>query len=203
MLGRLSAFAVIILAGLYSAVGAASTVTIDFEDASPSFASGGGFYGTYETKGFELVSTYSNWAVITDAPQTPGKAMLIGAWGFDFNLYGDDFTLESFDIGFLYGGAGEIRLNGYRDGSLVATDLFTTPAGPQLPTYQTINLGAGWDNLDRVSFDVSPSNCCPGDPSALDNIVLTSATAVPVPAAAWLFISSLAGLAGLRLRRAA
>jgi len=104
MPGRILVFAAAMLLSLHSAVATAATVTIGFEDAPADFASGGGFYGTYATKGFELVSTYGGWAVIGNAQQIPNKAMLIGAWGFDFNLYGDDFSLTSFDVGFLNGG---------------------------------------------------------------------------------------------------
>lgn len=201
MPGRILVFAVVLLAGFYGAIATAATVTVDFEDAPSSFASGGGFYGSYETKGFELVSTYGGWAVIGNSQQIPNKAMLIGAWGFDFNLYGDDFSLTSFDVGFLNGNAGQIMIRGYRDGSQVVSESFSTPAGPQLPTYQTLFVGPGWDNLDRISFDISGAACCPGDASALDNIVLSSASAIPVPPAVWLFASALAALGGSRLKR--
>ena len=122
---------------------------------------------------------------------------------FDFNLYGDDFSMSSFDIGFLTGKAGTINLSGYRDGSLVVSDDIFTPAGVTLPSFETIVMGAGWENLDRIHFNISGSSCCPGDASALDNIVLSSAAAVPVPGAIWLFGSALTGLGWLRRKRSA
>jgi hypothetical protein len=105
--------------------------------------------------------------------------MLIGAWGFDFNLYGDDFSLLSFDTGFISGSAGTVNISGYREGALVVSDVISVPADDPLPSYQTIQLDSDWENLDRVHFSISGVSCCPGNASALDNIVLSSATPVP------------------------
>jgi len=185
----------------FSASVSAATVTINFEDAPAEFATGDGFYGTYETKGFSLVSDTRGWGTIGQPAVLSNKAMLIGAWGFDFDLYGDDFALDSFDIGFLNGKVGTENLGGYRDGSQVAFEAINIPAGDVLPVYQTIQMDASWVNLDHLYFNISANDCCPGDASALDNIVLSSATSVPVPAAAWLFGSALAGLGWLRRKR--
>ena len=203
MRGIFSLCAAVLMAGLFSATVSAATVTIDFEDAPEEFASGDGFNGTYETQGFSLVSTRCCWATIGTAPQIPDKAMMIGAWGFGFDLYGDDFSLSSFDIGFLNGSGGTINLRGYRDGGQILSEVINASAGYTLPSYQTILLGASWENLDRIRFDITPDSCCPGSASALDNIVLTTATAVPVPAAVWLFGSALAGLGWLRRKSSA
>ncbi len=179
----------------------AATITIDFEDAPVGFATGNGFYGTYESQGFNLVSDISGWGTIGQPALLNNKAMLFGAWGFDFDLYGDDFTLTSFDVGFLSGKAGTATLRGYRDGSQVAYEAINIPAANALPFYQTVVMASGWENLDHLYFAMSGNDCCPGDASALDNIVLMTAAVVPVPAAIWLFGSGLIGLVWLPRKR--
>ena len=175
MRGMLSICTAVVFACFFSSAVNAATVTIDFEDAPAAMAVSPGFVGTYESQGYDLVSNYCCWAVIGQPAALNNKAMLFGAWGFDFNLYGDDFTLVSFDVGFLSGSAGTVNIRGYRDGAVVASDVISISANDPLPFYQTINLDSSWQNLDRVHFSMSGVNCCPGDASALDNIVLASA----------------------------
>jgi hypothetical protein len=59
-------------------------------------------------------------------------------------------------------------------------------------------LGDSWHNLDRVRMTVSNPSLYPG---ALDNFKIYSPTAVPVPAAVWLFGSALAGLGWQRRKK--
>ncbi|MBS94008.1 MAG: hypothetical protein CL799_06150 [Chromatiales bacterium] len=63
---------------------------------------------------------------------------------------------------------------------------------------QTFNFNSSWSGLDSFRIEISPNVAGgPFTASVIDNI---SIEAVPIPAAAWLFGSGLAGLGFLRRR---
>jgi hypothetical protein len=64
-------------------------------------------------------------------------------------------------------------------------------------TWETLVFGAGWSNLTSVDFGATNGLGLNG--VVIDNIVVSN---VPVPAAAWLFGSALAGLGWLRRKKA-
>jgi hypothetical protein len=100
-----------------------------------------------------------------------------------FNLFSVDFAANS---------AGQLQVTGYyAGGGSISTAIFTDGT-----SWQTQAFGAGWSNLDRVEF-LTPL-IAGGGTAALDNIAVS---AVPVPAAAWLFGSALAGLGWLRCKQ--
>lgn len=129
--------------------------------------------GTYELDGFDI--------------STDSAFRNLGFWGFDFEQVltmerstGDSFGLSSIGA--------SINLNGpwivtghYALGGIVQTSIDTSGV---------FSFDGSWQNLTRVEFVVQP-----GSLSSL------AATVVPVPAAAWLFASALAGLGWLRRRR--
>ena len=111
-------------------------------------------------------------------------------------VVGDSFSLFSLD--YVYNGVGGgaaptvTVIGNLSAGGTVST---TLDLGSAFNVWTTINFGTEWSALD--SFVISNA----ADDSALDlmgfdNLVVT--TAVPVPAAVWLFGSSLVGLGWLR-----
>ena len=65
----------------------------------------------------------------------------------------------------------------------------------RLSGFETFVFGSGWHNLSSVNFtDYTYDNGSSFGLLAFDNIVVT---AVPIPAAVWLFGSGLLGLVGI------
>jgi len=144
--------------------------------------------------------SHGSYGKITDAPLVfEGKAILASPYGFTFSMtstVGERFDLHSFDAGFFGDPIGQVTLTGYRDGTSVISETFTGIGD----YFETIAAGAGWSNLDSILFNVSnPLN----NAGAIDNIRAYSASAIPLPAAVWLFGSALAGLGWLRRKHPA
>jgi hypothetical protein len=66
---------------------------------------------------------------------------------------------------------------------------------PEIASFETVLFSAEWSNLSSVTFSTEEENNI-----ALDNIIVS---AVPIPAAIWLFGSALAGLGWMRRRKTA
>jgi hypothetical protein len=144
--------------------------------------------GSLVSKGFSFES--DNDFVLSDLSLTSNALNFcpdcsLAFFSFDgsaFSLSSFDFTaVGSPDIGMLVTGT-------YQGGGTVALNM------PVNSVTQTFNFGSDWSNLDQVVISTS------GTPfaNAIDNIVLT---AVPIPAAVWLFGSALAGLGWMRRKR--
>ncbi len=174
---------------LFSASANAATVTIDFEE----FAGQEPLLGLVESKGFSF--GYGGFAPPTivapdsDNPTThmaycPSCSVTLQTTN------GSAFSLGSFEFIMPNASGEEIVITGSLLGGgtvqkTVVSDSVT----------KVISLDSSWDNLVSVEF---------GDFSSgtygqhLDNIVVT---AVPIPAAAWLFVSALAGLGCLKRKQ--
>lgn len=109
---------------------------------------------------------------------------------------GQLFDLHSFD---LEGVGGDFTIEGYDafDQLIASTEYF--PSG-----WDTIVFDAAWSNVSSIVIEDSIFSFGPLMPTTagvrLDNF---SATVVPLPAAAWLFGSALAGLGWMRRRQTA
>ncbi|MEH6590520.1 MAG: VPLPA-CTERM sorting domain-containing protein [Halioglobus sp.] len=110
------------------------------------------------------------------------------------NDAGNTFILESLDLGTVSQTAhSQITLTGFLGGSQVAT----TGAFFVLYGELSNNAVTPFDgvSLDRLEIELTGNKAI-----SFDNIALTSA--VPVPAAAWLFGSALLGLVGVKRKKA-
>jgi len=167
-----------------------ATVVINFESVLPGDVSGPDFEGDYyfETDGFGFYSQVG-----------------IGGGGTD-NQYAAGFRFDGLfappaHVSFGQIGGGAFALHDLdMDCFGVSCTIFGQKAGggTLISTSNVADLGAGdWLNLTWVGVE-SPQMVL-GAPIHVDNIVIGSA--VPIPAAVWLFASALAGLGWLRQKQ--
>ena len=170
----------IIICLLLSATAQASQVVIDFDTFE---VAGDGVV----SNGFELDLGFVN----------SFPALLEGSftWQPTFTttltqVGGASFGLLSLDlnIGDLFGAADAFQLIGHLEGGGTIETSFSQPPDS---VWNTHSLGSEWNNLTAVEI-TSPDGF-----HAIDNLVVT---AVPIPAAVWLFGSALAGLGWMRRR---
>jgi hypothetical protein len=203
-MSRLIAITLVAVAGFLSTGAQASPVTINFEAGTVDYFNYGAFDSTVGSQGFEV--TGSSFAV-GDSPDPAeiytgnngtsvygASACCVQQDGYspaaNFNLKradGGAFALYSVDFYGEYPDPGYTSIIGVMVGG-GSVHLSSTAMGT-----------GGWLNLERVQF-YSGGN---GDSSGyalgeLDNIVVS---AVPVPAAVWLFGSALAGLGWFRRKQ--
>jgi hypothetical protein len=193
----------------------AATITIDFEEQS--ILSGGGGAFPFDGPDFGVSQDFEFFRADGQAEGgwTPGD--LGGAAtgnasdiALDWSSVAGDgtltmeydggssftFTLHSLDFlaGSLSASVGTIEVTGYyAGGGSLATTLTASSAGF---VWDSAVFDASWNGLRRVEFDASDLDSL----AALDNLVVT---AVPVPAAVWLFGSGLAALGWSRRRQTA
>jgi len=160
-----------------------ATVVVDFEDEDLVDSA------VIQTQGYEFVSenTLTGFggllsgnflAYCPDCTVTMSK------------VEGQAFSLSSFDvsnIGFPVTGDTSFTVTGFFAGGGEISELVDLPLVAPITDYTNVVFSPAWSNLDRVEFGSAPILTA----IALDNIIVT---AVPVPAAAWLFGSALMGL---------
>jgi len=172
---------------------AVTTTVIDFEELAD-----GPIEAPIISKGFILDPAVSGVNPVIDSTFFPGKKMIFCGWCTDgvegisiYSQAGVSFELDSLDAE----SNGEQLFTGQVIGYLEGGGTISQA----ISTIGTINFDQTWVNL--TSIDVL-FNLTSGPASfvvpALDNITLQ---AVPVPAAAWLFGSALAGLGWLRRKQ--
>jgi hypothetical protein len=108
-------------------------------------------------------------------------------------LYDQPFNLHSLDMADVADVIGT-----YENGDTITMSLALQPT-----TWTTVNFGSEWSNLVKVQLLGTALGLIADDPESgiylnLDNVVVT---AVPIPAAVYLFGSALAGLGWLRRRQ--
>jgi hypothetical protein len=175
-------FGVIML--LASAANAA-TVTLDFDE--------------YENvQGYPDPEATSNGFLITGGLVAPSGFIVGGNYYQTLSkIDGGTFNMLSVDIAAGLDGAieQEWTITGYfaGGGNVVVSDYYPSD------NWTTVNFDSTWADLEQVTFSVDVIAPSPYG-NNIDNIVMT--TAVPIPAAVWLFGSALAGLGWFRRQAA-
>jgi hypothetical protein len=176
---------------------------IDFEEFPE-----GNVTNPFSSKGYTFSHAYSAGIILMVTPNesTTGQMMTV-CDGCAFPTVismqeenGTLFELTSFDAGYNLASPSwnrSLTVTGtYADNSQIGA-VFDSIGG----FTETINLGGpGWSNLALVSFSWDADVSSGLDIRGLDNIIVT---AVPIPAAVWLFGSGLGLLGWIRRRKAA
>jgi hypothetical protein len=196
---RIIAITTVAVAGFLSLTAQASTVTVDFEEFSV-----GDNPNVLNSNGYEFLggggsdgNPFNNAEVITGT--NTGGTNAYGAYSTGLGQDGFNFraqvTIRRDD-----GGAFAINAMDYFiDSNGPSADIFGTLAGGGAADLSA-PIGTGdWLNLERVIFEAEGDGFGPGfGRIEVDNLQLT---AVPVPAAVWLFGSALAGLGWMRRKQ--
>jgi len=178
-----SALAVVI--GLCACAPAFAT-TIDFENGSVSG-------GQIESDGFRFYGTSGVGPELYNL-SAPNSTTSLHVITYQTSTYvmeaisGDSFSLDSLDAISL--GSGIFMTGFYAAGGTVQFNV-GYPA-----EWTSFDLDSSWNALERVEFSMGGD----GFGASIDNLVVT---AVPVPAAVWLFGSALAGLGWMRRKQTA
>ena len=154
----------------------AAIITIDFEEVSVPFEP------EFSFKGFDFSSVSGRLISGGGFPVTVAWAPY-GAMEMS-RSDGTAFDLLSADLSSWVEGTPMTVIGNFVGGGTVQFDFVVAPGAP----LETFNFG--WTNLISVEFTTL------NGPGVIDNVVVS---AVPVPAAVWLFGSALAAL-GLRRR---
>jgi hypothetical protein len=161
-------------------------ITIDFSDPN---IPGEGLEEGFETQGysftFEPVPIPAPPAyVMSDALNfCPGCDLIMAS------ANGAAFSLYSFE-GWVFGDDVDIQVTGFLEAGGTVTETFQFEGVLDVFQHYDVN----WSGLTSVKFDNLGPN-----PTILDNLVVSE---VPIPAAAWLFGSALAGLGWMRRKQA-
>ena len=174
----------------------ATSVTIGFEPDSIVTLDG------YQESGFEFsvasgqgVAGYGDHALLYQDTTT---VVLTGSQSQTFDLISLDIAslqnaIVPAELIGTYAGGGQVQTTIETSGTFFETLRFDENDFG-IPSYE-------WTGL--ASLSISFNSAAYADQLMLDNVVLSSAAPVPVPAALWLFSSGLAGLGWLRRQRAA
>lgn len=193
-MNRLTALAVVTLIGVSSLSAQASPVTIDFDEVTPS---SGDFYLEVESKGYQFLAR-TDFLQFPDTGVSSAGIYATGenaVTGFCDNNCEAEIVMERSD-----GGAFAVYALDSASYALGYGAFFGTLAGGGTVELAFADIGTGnWLNLTRLSYldDFAYSY---DKYVHMDNIVVS---AVPIPAAVWLFGSALAGLGWLRRKQTA
>lgn len=189
-----SRFAGLVLACLGAYTLDAGAVTLDFQSLEHTDALQA-YHGTsYTEQGFTIdaVSLYSNGTQYMDYEGS--TALFFGNQGTIGTLSassGSAFNLTSIDLAEVNPGTATVSFTGYLLGGGTVSQSFTLDGIQGGAGFQTFTF-SGFTNLTHVEWKNE-------DPfHQFDNIVVS---AVPAPAAIWLFASGLLGLIGAGRRR--
>jgi len=188
----------ILLLVVFCGPASATTVTLDFEKFTIGAGShiDPGFWfqhGAYEFDGGAIVDSYPENAYVGIGNN--GTKVFIAESGMPLSIIimqrtdGGAFALRGFDLFF-----GNLPLD-------ATNTIYGTVAGGVAGAADlSVPVGTGdWLNLTQVTFE-SISSGIGSSSIEIDNIVVT---AVPIPAAFWLFGSALAGLGRIRRKQTA
>jgi len=170
---------------LFASIAHASTITIDFEE----FPDAGPVGTSLSSKGYsflaEAVFIPGAYGAFTDIALVYCPFCTITF----ANESGNPFALHSFDYAAIFVGPGTVNVTGhYAAGGVISTNL---NADETVDNYQ---FNEAWTGLDYVVIGTISTS----SPAGIDNIVVS---AVPIPAAVWLFGSALAGLGWMRRKQ--
>ena len=193
---RMRLLLILMALSLGSVASHAESVTIDFEEFNGQVALFESLPTSFETKGFSISEDGSDW--FAEDPFDGGTSVLLGPTNNPGSITitkdgGQVFSLHSFDYSFgAATGSNSIYLSAITAGGGVinlsptlATDYFM----------YTHDLDGAFYNIVSVTFSQEVGNTAL---TVLDNIVVS---AVPIPAAVWLFGSALAGLGWMRRKQ--
>ena len=190
-------FVLISLALLGLSISSALAVVIDFESLHHADSNISGHGSSYGEDGFTIGGSILSTFGSLEFRYSGSTAMFENSGGFTNTLTQDNanpFSIHSIDLS---------ELNGSFVASVAFTGLYNGGGSIQQTfTLDGVSFGAEtfaftglWSNLDQVSW----SQAAPFH--QFDNIVLNAPSAVPVPAAVWLFGTALIGLVGFSKRR--
>ncbi|MEJ2139915.1 MAG: VPLPA-CTERM sorting domain-containing protein [Gammaproteobacteria bacterium] len=207
-MNRVIAITLVAVAGVLSAGAQAAPVTIDFEEFNVGDG-GGSVYDTpvLTSQGYELTGyggpggPYTSTEVLigTNTGGTNAYGGSISGFGQDGFGIGTGVRFERADGGAFAIHSLDMFLDSDIDGFASMTGVvggFSRVADLSVP------VGTGdWLNLQYIRWDAEGNGFGLGYATVeIDNLVVS---AVPIPAAAWLFGSALAGLGWLRRKQAA
>lgn len=184
-----------LVAVMASSTAVASTITIDFEHAISYEGPPELPESVWVTQGFRFETSDGNLIDIGvgDAAASPNMSYCPGCTASMTSDTGQTFSLHSLDM--------LNTLPVTEDGPITITGFFA--GGSQVQTvlnvdanYNTFFFDSTWVDLVEVTLGATVGGGFNG--VAVDNIVVT---AVPIPAAAWLFGSALAGLGWIRRKQ--
>jgi len=160
----------------------ADIITVDFEELEA------GYPTSFVSKGVNFTSDFGFGAQVGGPGSEFGSYVLGLVADAENSLSmasGVSFDLISWDVRI---GIVDMTVTGFLEsGGTVSTTISSTSGA-----LETYNFSSAWTGLTSVQFTV-------GDFDVLDNVVIS---AVPLPAAVWLFGSALAGLGWIRRKRA-
>lgn len=208
---------IVILALAISGVAQAAPVTIDFDEFSVGYTgSCGGYSGCFQSQGYSLLAYMSGDStglnsIVTGANSSPAlQTATTLRFELDY-LYsspiatvslsradGGAFALYSLDwlVGSPNNSAGVFSINGTTMSGGNIQYLASGSGGAPFSGQTTLGTG-DWLNLQSVYISGVASNTFDQQVNLqVDNIVVS---AVPIPAAVWLFVSAL-GLLGVQRR---
>ena len=157
---------------------------------------GGGFY-IEDTNGPFWFEGPDGSAALSWSSPTGGSVNLENTAGSSFSLLEMDIYLQPVNQSWEgQTNSSEFYLRGYDENNLIVANMSVSVIGYE-NTWQTINFDSTWSNVSRVYIS-GQSGGYPAVGGAVDNIRVN---VIPIPAAAWLFGSALAGLGWLRRKQ--
>jgi len=193
-----SVFLIFLLLG--SMATRATTITVDFEEPNfPNYSTGTNVI----SQGFEFSQSLDGvgdevWPFQYGSDSAGGLFYCPGCVATMQEVEGKTFSLHAMEVSMTSAFVGErsVILTGYfASGGSISTEL---TANTYSDSWFSYTFGSDWQNLVSLEFGALDA---PYSWTAIgfDNIVVT---AVPIPAAVWLFGSALAGLGWMRRKTA-
>ena len=157
---------------------------VPINDPDPFWFIGGGGPGV---AGRQNMSA-SSFTEVTHDFFSPGEIVT-----FNFEVLSNTFVSDYTVVAFIL----DLNIN---DNTIIADSITISDPGTYSLDY-TVSTDPRVNGLSNWGFTVYGPNVWPTDLAAQGNIQITNVSAVPVPAAAWLFGSALIGLVGINRKK--